>query len=101
MDATLFDVGPRVCRILQEYAVQHDHFGLQKALKSYRRTELPYLLKDILAELGFPGDELLEDVSSFWFDRFFTDHYQYYDTPLSGGVKIGTSFTRRARASST
>ena len=84
LDATLFDVGPRVWHILREYADQHEDRDLKKALKSYDKTNMPYLIKDILAQMNMANEDRIENLVPYWFDRFFTDHYQHYDTPIEG-----------------
>ena len=86
LDATLFDVGPRFWRILHEYATQHDEKELDAKLKAFRRNNLPYLMTDILKEMGVEDEGLIERLGPYWFDRFFSDHYQYYDTPVAGGT---------------
>lgn len=84
LDATLFDVGPRTCRIIHEYALQYDDKSLEAATKDYRKKDIPYLLEDILNEMGLYDEERLETLGLYWSDRFFTDHYQYYDEPFLG-----------------
>ena len=63
LDATLFDVGPRVWHIFREYAQQHEDEALKVALETYKRTSMPYLIKDILAEMNLATEDRLETVS--------------------------------------
>ena len=86
LDATLFDVGPRVWHIFREYAQQHEDEELKVALDAYRKTSMPYLIKDILAEMELATEDRLENIMPYWFDRFFTDHYQHFDTTVQGAV---------------
>jgi hypothetical protein len=88
LDATLFDVGPRMWHILREYADQHTDADLKEALKSYDKTNMPYLLKDILGEMNVASEDRLNNLAPHWFDRFFTDQYQHYDTPIAGAVNF-------------
>ena len=41
-------------------------------------------MTDILKQVGVEDDTLTERLGSYWFDRFFSDHYQYYDQPVAG-----------------
>lgn len=86
LDATLFDVGPRMWHILREYGDQHADVALKTALQSYDKTNMPYLLKDILGEMNMATEDRLNNLAPHWFDRFFTDQYQHYDMPISGAV---------------
>ena len=36
--------------------------------------------------MNLATDDRLENIMPYWFDRFFTDHYQHYDTTLEGVV---------------
>ena len=90
LDATLFDVGPRFWHIFHDYTVQYKDDALSEALKTYRKRNLPYLLKDILSEMNLVSEDRLTTLTSYWFDRFFTDHYQHFDEPMPGA----SSFVR-------
>ncbi|MSP72264.1 MAG: haloacid dehalogenase-like hydrolase [Myxococcales bacterium] len=84
LDHTLFDNGPRTAEILTEFAESVDDLELRGRLVGMRRHNLPYLLREILAEVGEVRDELVHAATKFWFHRFFTDAYQRFDEPLPG-----------------
>ena len=90
LDGTLYDNTHRTLRILLEFA--HTHARSQRALYDRLRdtspTRLAYRVGDTLAALGFTDPELIDAVSRFWKERFFTDDYCLYDLPLAGAVEL-------------
>ncbi|MFZ4734317.1 MAG: haloacid dehalogenase-like hydrolase [Bradymonadia bacterium] len=86
LDHTLMDNGPRTVQILIEFAVAQGDTALEAALRAGPRHHLPYLLKDILAQVGEVRAEVVEAASKFWRERFFTDAPQQHDEPLGGAL---------------
>jgi len=92
LDSTLFDVSPRIEKILLEFA---ENEANQQRFPEYiqyfkgittRRTD--WGVKDSLMRAGLDGDhpELQEAVRQFWIERFFSNEYLQYDVPYEGAV---------------
>jgi hypothetical protein len=90
LDGTIMDNRPRTAVILQELADElrrEAHFAAE-LLASVRPDSLAYLLPDSLQRLGIDHPELLERASSFWRERFFSDHYLKHDVAIPGSVEL-------------
>jgi hypothetical protein len=93
LDSTLFDVGPRLERILTDFAKipdfqkrfpdQIQHF---KNIKFERRD---WGIKNMLIRAGLDHHhpEFEEAVRDFWREHFFSNEYLKYDRPYAGAVK--------------
>ncbi|MCB9729120.1 MAG: HAD family hydrolase [Deltaproteobacteria bacterium] len=88
LDGTLYDNTPRTLRILQEFAHLHavGHPGLYERLDTLARSAMAYRTGDTLRALGVTDEALIEQVQTFWFERFFTDAYVIHDLPNPGAV---------------
>ncbi len=89
LDGTLFDNRPRTLRILQEYAaeVRAEAPDVAAALESMTVDRVLYLLSDTLHVCNVTHADLVNDITKFWRDRFFSDDYMAYDVPLDGAVE--------------
>jgi hypothetical protein len=88
LDHTLFDNGPRTWAILKDFADQCSHNELQEKLHTLSQYNLPYLIGDILASMGFHDPDLTKAAFEWWRDRFFIDDWINLDTPLPGTVSF-------------
>lgn len=90
LDSTLFDVGPRLQRILADFArvpeyqarfpEQVSHF---EKLKVEKRD---WGIRDALIRAGLDGlhPEFQEEMKNFWKKHFFSNEYLIYDKPYPG-----------------
>ena len=86
LDGTLFDNGPRTWKLVAEALEEGGFKEEREKLSAISNRFLPYLVTDFLSQAGIEGDEIVEHVKKYWFDRFFTDRYQQHDVPLEGSV---------------
>lgn len=93
LDSTLFDVSPRVERILMEFAADPAHqkkfpeqIQLFKNIRTYRKD---WGFQNALQRAGLDGHhpDLQEAVREFWYQRFFSNEYLQYDLPYDGAVE--------------
>jgi len=93
IDSTLFDVSPRVERILLEFAadpIYQAKFPQQIQLfKDIRTRRKDWGFQNALERAGLDGNhpELQEAVRDFWYQRFFSNDYLKYDLPYDGAVE--------------
>ena len=88
LDHTLFDNGPRTWAILKDFATATGNAELLAALDSLSQYNLPYLIGDILASMGFHDPALTQEAFGWWRERFFVDEWIKLDTPLPGAVQF-------------
>ena len=90
LDGTLYNNTVRTIRILQEFAHAHalKYPELVKSFDGLRSEGLPYLVKDIVATVGLEDADVVKEIESFWFKRFFTDPYIKHDLPTPGAVQV-------------
>ena len=86
LDHTLFDNGPRTWAILIEFARATGRDDLLKSLEQVSKFNVPYLIGDYLASMGYHDPDLTKEAFLFWKDRFFVDEWIHLDTPLPGTV---------------
>lgn len=86
LDATLFDNRPRNIAIFRAWATQPDRLGTPEATKilAMKAEQTEYLVKDSLAKVGITDAAIVESVTAFWLERFFTE-WTVHDTPTPGG----------------
>lgn len=93
LDSTLFDVGPRLEKILIEFAEVPDHqrrFPEQvKHFKNVKIERRDWGIKNTLIRAGLDGHhpEFQDAVRDFWREKFFSNEYLRYDKPYPGAVK--------------
>lgn len=90
LDATLYDNRPRTLQILLEYAeaVRDESPDVASALGTLDASRVQYLLSDTLRGCALTQSEVIKDVTGFWRDRFFTDDYVRFDTPMDGAPEF-------------
>ncbi|NBX77142.1 MAG: HAD family hydrolase [Proteobacteria bacterium] len=95
LDSTLYEVGPRTLRIIQEWLPSYSNklpLDLKLALENLAPEQVGYSLKDTFANLGFPVatrelETITADLKTFWWDRFFSSDYLPHDRPYPGAVE--------------
>lgn len=97
LDSTLFDVGPRLQRILEDFAKLPDHQArFPDQLRHFDQIKvLPgdWGIKDALLRTGMADapEEFLEAVRHYWRTHFFSNDGLEHDIPYPGAV----DFVRR------
>jgi hypothetical protein len=94
LDSTLFDVSPRLQKILMDFA-HHPEFSelypesveLMKKIQTHRTD---WGIKKALLRVGLENhsSEFHESVKSFWIENFFSNHYVHYDVPYEGAPEF-------------
>lgn len=93
IDSTLFDVSPRVERILLDFAADPiccRRFPEQiKVLKDIRTRRQDWGFKNALERAGLDGHhpEFQEALRDYWHLRFFSNDYLQFDLPYDGAVE--------------
>lgn len=93
IDSTLFDVSPRVERIILDFADEPEfqkRFPKQiQILKNIRTHRKDWGFKNALERAGLDGhhSELQEALHDYWANRFFSNDYLQYDLPYDGAVE--------------
>jgi hypothetical protein len=102
LDSTLYEVGPRTIKILEEWLVEEKSRipeSIQKAFKNFSLAHIGYSVRDTFTALGIElsgpasseAQAALESAKKFWGDRFFSSAYLQWDRPYPGAV----SFTKK------
>lgn len=92
LDSTLFDVGPRLERILADFAAVPAHqarFPEQiERFKHLRVERRDWGIKNALERAGLDDKhpEFLQTVRDFWKETFFSNEYLRHDLPYEGAV---------------
>jgi len=93
LDSTLFDVSPRLEKILMDFAEIPenqkqfpDHIPYFKNIRTHR-TDWGIRKTLIRAGLSHAEPEFQRAVSDFWRDRFFSNAYLEHDIPYEGAVE--------------
>jgi hypothetical protein len=93
LDSTLFDVSPRLERILLDFAanpINKLRFPQQVALLKDIKTERKdWGIRNALERAGLDGHhpEFQEAVFTYWHKNFFSNHYLQFDAPYEGAVE--------------
>ncbi|MNK11903.1 hypothetical protein D3C87_299540 [compost metagenome] len=93
LDSTLFDVSPRLERILLDFAALPENqklFPEQVLLfKGIKTLRSDWGIVGALQRAGLDGHhpEFQEAVRAFWHKSFFSNHYLQYDVPYEGAVE--------------
>jgi beta-phosphoglucomutase-like phosphatase (HAD superfamily) len=89
LDATLYDNRPRTLEILMEYReeVFESHPDVAEALGVVTAERIEYLLSDSLRGCGITRSDIVQDITRFWRERFFTDEYVQRDTTIDGAAE--------------
>jgi hypothetical protein len=92
LDSTLFEVQPRVLRILHEFAADNAMRSLYPEacmiLERAQTLKNTYKLKEQLLELGLNNQvrEFYPTIFQYWQTRFFDHDYLKYDVPYEGAI---------------
>ncbi|HRO67859.1 MAG TPA: HAD family hydrolase [Pseudobdellovibrionaceae bacterium] len=93
LDSTLFDVGPRLEKILMDFAdlpeSQKKFPDQVPVFKNIKIEKKDWGIKDALIRAGLDGHhpEFQESVREFWRRTFFSNEYLEYDVPYPGAVE--------------
>lgn len=94
LDSTLFDVGPRLKKILHDFADKaHNQRKYPEACKALagaetERTDWGIKNAVMRAGLGDHSTELHNELREFWRATFFSNEYLHHDVPYSGAVEF-------------
>jgi len=96
LDSTLYEVGPRTFRIVQEWlGSSHSSFfpEVTQAFRSLTENQIGYSIRDLFLTLRLsPEKKSVQDafhsLKDFWLERFFTTGYLPYDRPYVGAAQF-------------
>ena len=94
LDSTLFDVSPRITKIIHLFAEQNEikenYPEESKILLSLRSHESDYGVKKTLTRIGFqpPNMEFIKSLVDFWKKAFFSNAYLEFDQPYDGAPEF-------------
>lgn len=94
LDSTLFDVSPRIERILFDFAAEPEFqkaFPKQVAqFKDIRTLHTDWGITDALKRIGLDDEhpEFQTAVKDYWHKHFFSNDYLKYDRPTEGAVEF-------------
>ncbi len=96
LDSTLYEVGPRTHRILQEWldTPECTQFpNVRRELERLEHEHVGYSLKDTFSALGMSADEsevqeAISVIKKFWQERFFSSAYLTYDKAYPGAPEF-------------
>ncbi len=93
LDSTLFDVHPRVQRVIEDFA-NHPSMrtkfpeAVQMMVKAKtERRDWGLKAAVLRAGLGSASEEFHQELKSFWLEKFFSNSYLQYDVPYDGAVQ--------------
>lgn len=92
LDSTLFDVSPRLEKILLDFSDVDEHQRLYpeacKILKNVKTLRSDWGIKNALIRAGLDDHHpsFQESLRDFWNLRFFSNEYLHYDQPYEGAV---------------
>lgn len=94
LDSTLFDVSPRLEKILLDFAaapLNQKRFPEQVALlRNIKTLRTDWGIMGALSRAGLDGHhpEFQEAVKAYWQKSFFSNHYLQFDVPYEGAVEF-------------
>ncbi len=94
LDSTLFDVNPRIRKILNDFgydnAVQSRYPEAARVLQNVNDLKKTYKLKDQIIHMGLPRqpEEFYFLLMEFWKKHFFGNDYLKYDEPYEGAIEF-------------
>ncbi len=100
LDSTLFDVSPRLERILLDFAaspLNQKRFPEQiRLLKKITTLRTDWGIINALQRVGLDGHhpEFQEAVKSYWQQSFFSNHYLQFDAAYEGAVEYVNALDR-------
>jgi hypothetical protein len=100
LDSTLFDVSPRIAKIIHLFAeqkeIQKNYPRESAALLALEPHESDYGVKKTLMRIGFqpPNMEFIKDLVDFWKKGFFSNTYLEFDKPYDGAPEFVSTLHR-------
>lgn len=94
LDSTLFDVSPRIQKIIHNFAEAPENRALFPAqveiLKKIELQKSDWGIKTCLIRAGLDQQhpDFYEAVRKYWFKHFFSNEYLKYDVPYEGAVEF-------------
>jgi hypothetical protein len=94
LDSTLFDVSPRLEKILLDFADEPENkkrFPEQvKLFKNIKTHRADWGIMNALKRAGLDDahPEFQIAVKDYWHERFFSNHYLQYDLPYDGAIEF-------------
>lgn len=94
LDSTLFDVSPRLERILLDFAaspLNQKRFPEQVALlKNIKTLRSDWGIMGALQRVGLDGhhEEFQEAIKKYWLQSFFSNHYLQFDSLYDGALEF-------------
>ncbi len=101
LDSTLYDVSPRITKIIHDFANEPQWQKLYpeecKRLSTVKLERGDWGIKKTLERQGFTTKDmkLIEAVRDYWFLHFFGNEYLKYDKPYEGAVKYAKDLAQR------
>jgi hypothetical protein len=92
LDSTLFDVSPRLEKVLLDIAeipeFKNRFPEVIPYFKNIKTLKNDWGFREVLKRAGIDHDhyELFETVRHYWVERFFSNEYIHYDEPYPGAV---------------
>jgi hypothetical protein len=92
LDSTLFDVAPRLEKILKDFALDPQHQKMYpQPISVFSKLQIlkkDWGLQDSLARAGLDGKhpEFEKALRQFWRKHFFSNEYLHFDQPYQGAV---------------
>jgi hypothetical protein len=94
LDSTLFDVSPRLEKVLIDIAsepiIQENFPNVIPHFKNIKTESNDWGFVDVLKRAGVDHDhhELFKTVKNLWIKKFFSNEYIHYDVPYQGSVEF-------------
>lgn len=92
LDSTLFDVQPRILKVLHDFAQSYKETNEETAALISKIQSLPklYHFRDIIShfEIEKFGEQVVLDATSYLNWHFFSDKYLQYDMPYPGAASF-------------
>lgn len=94
LDSTLFDVSPRLQRILDSFAssptIQNLHPTKAQRLQQIKIQHKDWGLKTAIQRAGIENDspELAQAIRAYWGKNFFSNDHLHHDVPMPGAVQF-------------
>jgi hypothetical protein len=101
LDSTLFDVTPRIEKILQNFIrepeIQSRFPANCKAIKEVEIYRTDWGIRDALIRAGLDGHspDFHEVIKTYWRKHFFSNEYLHYDSVYDGAVEYVTALYER------
>ncbi len=93
LDSTLFNTGGRHLKILQDFAEEVPEVA--PLVADIEHGEFGWSISEPLRRRGLSNPVILQRLSSFWAERFFTDAFVVHDRPAVGGPAFVKTFWQR------